>query len=52
MKVAIRVTLDIDPEMWELNYGMSGASEIRADVQSWARDLLHDAADESGNLIK
>jgi hypothetical protein len=52
MKVRVVVTLDIDPEAWESNYGVSGASAIREDVQAWAFHLLHDAADESDNLVK
>ena len=51
MKVRVTVTLDIDPDAWESNYGVSGASAIREDVRSWAFHLLHDAADETGNLI-
>lgn len=50
MKVRIAVTLDIDPEMWTLNYGVEGAGSIRADVVSWAHDLLHEAARERGAL--
>lgn len=50
MKVRVTVTLNIDAEAWETNYGVSGAAAIREDVQTWAHSLLHDAAQMSGNL--
>jgi hypothetical protein len=50
MKVRVTVTLDVDPEMWTLNYGVEGRAAIAADEREWARTLLHEAASESGNL--
>lgn len=52
MKVRITTTLDIDPDAWALNYGVEGQEAIRSDVREWARNLLLDAANESGNLTK
>lgn len=36
MKIKIEVTLDIDPEIWTLSYGVAGAKEIREDVRAYA----------------
>lgn len=52
MKVRIVVMLNVDPEAWDMNYGTGTTSAaVRADVQTWAHSLLHDAADMSGNLL-
>ena len=35
MKVRVTVTLDIDPEAWDMNYGTGTTpAAVRADVQS------------------
>lgn len=40
MKVKITHTLDIDPEKWEMNYGVSGADDIRSDVKAHVANTL------------
>lgn len=43
MKVRIAVTVEVDAELWTLNYGVEGASEIRQDVQAYVRSMLTEA---------
>jgi len=33
MKVRVSFTVDIDPEVWEMTYGISGFKAIREDVK-------------------
>ena len=40
MKVKIEMTLDIDNESWTLNYGIEHQADIRADVRSYAIDMV------------
>lgn len=35
MKVKVSFTVDVDTEVWTLNYGVEGAAEIRADVKTY-----------------
>ncbi len=42
MKVKITHTLDIDPESWEMNYGVSGTDAIRKDVREHAFHMLNE----------
>lgn len=37
MKVRISFTVDVDPEAWEMNYGVSGGAAIREDAKTKAR---------------
>lgn len=52
MKVAIAVTLDIDPEAWHQDYGTSTVpTAVREDVISFVLTALHAlAAQEAGIL--
>ena len=36
MKIKIEITLDINPEVWTLEYGVAGAKAIREDVRAYA----------------
>lgn len=38
MKVHVEFTVDIDPDAWTLNYGISGAREIREDVKGYVEE--------------
>ena len=40
MKVRIALTVDIDPEMWTLNYGVESAEAIRSDVKAYCEDTI------------
>jgi hypothetical protein len=40
VKVRLPVTLEVDEEAWKADYGLATTAEVRADVQSWARNLL------------
>lgn len=50
MKVKVSFTVDIDPEVWTLNYGVEGAAEIRADVKVYAEDAARNQLTEVGAL--
>jgi len=52
MRVKIEVTVDIDPEVWALAYGVSGAKEIREDVRAYARNAILDGFRDQGLLIE
>lgn len=41
MRVAIHLTVDIDPEAWEADYGVSGYAAIRQDVKEYIEHTLH-----------
>lgn len=52
MKVRISFTVDVDPESWALNYGISGDAAIRADAKEKARHDLTEHWGPSGlNLL-
>lgn len=38
MKVLVKFTVDIDPDAWEICYGVSGAENIRADVRVYCEN--------------
>jgi hypothetical protein len=40
MKVRITVTVDINPEAWTTDYGITGQTAIRDDVREWAINLV------------
>lgn len=48
MKVKIETVVDIDPEAWTLNYGVSGAKEIREDVKVYCTGLITEQLIEIG----
>ena len=39
MKIRISFTVDIDPEVWALEYGLD-RSEVRADVQTYIAESV------------
>lgn len=42
MKVRMIVTLEVDPEKWDSNYGTgSEAKKVREDVVSWVENSLN-----------
>lgn len=49
MKIRITVTLDINPDAWESNYGIN-RDELREDVRSHYAELCTQAAIECGVL--
>lgn len=42
MKVKISLTVEVDPEVWAMNYGTSTAAETRADVQNLVQATIFD----------
>lgn len=50
MKVRISFTIEVDPEMWTLNFGIEGAAAIREDARSLAEQAVRDQFDRSGVL--
>lgn len=44
MKVRIGFTVDVDPELWALAFGVEGAAEIREDVKDYMRNLIQQCA--------
>jgi hypothetical protein len=50
VKVKVEVTVDINPEAWEMNYGISGAKEIREDVKEFAKNAILAQFDAVGLL--
>lgn len=52
MKVAITLTLDIDPETWDLMYGTgTTATEVRADVKRYVREQVAGSAAGEADAI-
>lgn len=50
MKVRITLTLDIDPEVWGLEYG-AAPEDMRDDVRSYVLDAIQQsAAGDSGAI--
>lgn len=52
MKVRISVEVDIDPEAWTLNYGVSGAKEIREDVKRYGESTIVEQLNQVGVLME
>lgn len=50
MKIAISLTVDIDPEAWATDNGMTDRSDIRADVKTWAEYLVTETLRDQGYL--
>ena len=48
MKVKIDLTIDIDAAAWEMNYGISGAKEIREDVREAVRYAVYAYLEQIG----
>lgn len=44
MKVAITLTVTVDPETWEDEYGVAGAAALREDVRSYVTTLVQGSA--------
>ena len=40
IKVAINLTLDVDCDAWEMDYGTAVPAEVREDVQQYVRNVL------------
>jgi hypothetical protein len=49
MKIAIRITVDVDPDAWATEYGVP-RYEVRDDVLIWARTHIVDELDARGML--
>jgi hypothetical protein len=47
MKIRISFTVDIDPEVWALEYGLD-PSEVRADVQTYIAESVRGELDSRG----
>jgi hypothetical protein len=52
VKVRVVITLDIDPETWATEYGVTGARDIREDVVRWADNALQSHASDLGLLTE
>lgn len=48
--VTVTVRVDIDPEAWAANYGVEGRRAIRADVQTYAENLVREQLRDAGVL--
>lgn len=48
MKVKVSFTVEIDPELWELNFGISDRKEIREDVKVFAENIVNQQLIVSG----
>lgn len=48
MKVRVSLTIDIDPEVWTLNYGIEGAAAIRDDVKEAVKHAVYAYIEEIG----
>lgn len=53
MKVTVTLTIDVDPEAWDLTYGSGPTpAEVRTDVKSYALNQLQgSAAAEEGAIV-
>jgi hypothetical protein len=45
IKVAISVTVEVDADGWERDYGVSGTRAIRQDVNAYVNSLLNESND-------
>jgi hypothetical protein len=46
IRVAISVTLEVNREGWDMNYGTGlDANAIREDVKAWTHSLLSESSD-------
>lgn len=52
MRVVVKVTVDIDPVAWTLQYGVAGDAKIRADVQAYGRSLVVEQFEHVDVLLK
>jgi hypothetical protein len=53
MRVAVPISVDIDPEAWSRNYGTAGRmAEIREDVKSYVESLVQEHLDSLGLLME
>jgi hypothetical protein len=52
MKVRITVTVDIDPEAWTTDYGVTDQTAIRDDVREWATNLVTEQLQSQMMLIE
>jgi signal transduction histidine kinase len=49
MRVRVELTVEVDPEVWATEYGVTGAAAIREDVRSKVRhDLRTHLVDDLG----
>ena len=51
MKVKISMTVDIDPEVWTMNYGTEGAAAIREDAKEAIKHSVYAYLEEIGVLL-
>lgn len=40
MKISVTFSLEVDAEGWEMDYAVSGASAIRADVKEYLKSAI------------
>jgi len=40
VKVAVTLSIEVDADGWEMDYGVSGASAIRADVKLYLKTAI------------
>ncbi len=53
IKVSVRLTLEVDMDVWALEYGTDGQAAVRADVKSYALEQIAGCtAAESGAFTK
>lgn len=51
MRVTVKVSVDIDPESWDLNYGTgSDRVTIGRDVRRYINHIVHEQLNASGVL--
>ena len=48
MKVKVSMTVDIDPEVWTMNYGVEGAAAIRDDAKEAIKQAVYAYLQEIG----
>lgn len=51
MKIKVSFTVEIDPSVWTLNYGIEGAEDIRADVRTYLEETALNQLDAVGVLM-
>ncbi len=51
MKVKVEFTLDIDPQAWEMTYGIEGAKAIRQDVKEYTAFIAYEHFRENGLIL-
>jgi hypothetical protein len=52
IKVALNITVEVDAEGWEMDYGVAGTQAIREDAKRYIHSLINESADGNMTVVK